>query len=87
MKRENEMSEEIEEVVVKEGVESYWNYHLAHPNCFTSLCGKKVMNTSIPLSAWDSTPKDYHIPESWCSKCAQIYLKDKATKTLLVNRK
>ena len=56
-------------MVIVEGIESTWHYHLADEDSYISYCGRKVMLTSIPLSNWNSTPENYHIPEKWCAKC------------------
>lgn len=52
---------------IKEGIEGCWHYHIAKDNEYTSLCGKKVMNTEIPFNRWGiGSP---HIPERWCKEC------------------
>lgn len=67
---------------ITEDVESTWHYHLSlwvrangakvgQPNV-VALCGARVMPISIPLKAWDTTPPNWHIPESWCKKCDQL---------------
>ncbi|OGM09165.1 hypothetical protein A2Z67_04460 [Candidatus Woesebacteria bacterium RBG_13_36_22] len=59
---------------IVEGVEGFWHYHLARDGEKKALCGnERVMETSIPLSAWNSTPKDYHIPEKWCKECEAVW--------------
>ena len=65
-----------ETYVVTEGVESTWHYHISErgPDAHTSLCRSLVMNTSIPLTNWDSTPEGYHIREHWCKKCHDEYV-------------
>ncbi len=58
-------------LMVVEGVESVWSYHLAPSGApFEALCGRRTMRTSIPLSAWGVRLD--HIPEKWCSKCAAL---------------
>ena len=67
---------------VTEGVESTWHYHLSlwvrvsshtiGQPAVVALCGARVMPTSIPLKAWDTTPTDWHIPESWCKDCHRL---------------
>jgi hypothetical protein len=60
---------------IVEEVIGYWHYHLSSDDK-SALCGNTdVMNTLIPVSYWNKTPKDYHIPEKWCKKCDEIYLK------------
>lgn len=61
-------------VVIVEGVESTWSYHLALPKGDTraidwrALCGRdRLMQTSIPLTAWGH--RVGHLPEKYCAKC------------------
>jgi len=54
--------------VVKEGVEGMYRYHLAQRHLWVSLCGARVMQTSIPVSAWGTKT---HIGEKWCSTCRE----------------
>lgn len=55
-------------LVITEGVEGYFHYHLSHPDKRTrGLCGKQVMSTMIPLEAWGSIA---HLRERWCDECA-----------------
>lgn len=61
-------------VVIVEGVESTWSYHLAPPKGDTraidwrALCGRdRLMQTSIPLTAWGH--RVGHLPEKYCAKC------------------
>jgi len=58
---------------VKEGVEGYYRYHLAAGPDFVSLCGARVMGTSIPRSAWGSKS---HLNEKWCEKCKALAATD-----------
>ena len=54
-------------VIVTEGVEGYWHYHLSKPETFTrSLCGKQVMKTELPLSSWGIVG---HLKERYCKDC------------------
>lgn len=58
------------DLVVVEGVEGTWHYHLAREGSnHRALCGRRTMRTSVPLDAWDRTPPGYHIPERWCQRC------------------
>lgn len=62
---------------VVEGVAGTWFYHLREDpepvNLLKrALCGAEVMVTQISLSAWDKTPKNYHIPERWCQVCGKL---------------
>jgi hypothetical protein len=65
-------------LVILEGVESVWSYHLADPfegaiAGKKALCGRdRLMRTSMPLSAWGYRTK--HIGEKFCLKCAQAAL-------------
>lgn len=60
-------------LVIVEGLAGTWHYHLAPEEKFTrALCGAQTMRTSIPLAYWNKTPKDHHIPESWCSRCERL---------------
>jgi len=54
------------DLVVKEGVESTYHYHLAPEHLWVSLCGRRVMQTGIPVSAWGSKS---HLREKWCEDC------------------
>jgi len=57
---------------VTEGVESIWRYHISHKdNPHLSLCGKRVMSTSISLDNWGH--KVDHIPETYCTRCKMDY--------------
>ena len=60
-------------LVVTEGVAGVWCYHLNdEKQKARALCGAWTMPTSIKLECWGKTPPNYHIPESWCSKCAAL---------------
>ena len=54
------------DLVVKEGVEGYYRYHLAQPHRYVSLCGARVMHTSIPVSQWGTKSR---LNEKWCDDC------------------
>jgi len=54
---------------VAEGIHSTFSYHLRKPGAKDSLCGKWVMHTRIPVSAWGTKT---HLHERWCSKCAAM---------------
>lgn len=70
--------ERADPLVILEGVESRWSYHLAEPFDGSiagkkALCGRdRLMRTSIPLSAWSYRTK--HVGEKFCLKCAQAAL-------------
>lgn len=63
---------------VVEGISGVWFYHLREEEdgkrnlLQPALCGAPVMVTQIPISCWNRTPKDYHIPEHWCSTCEKL---------------
>lgn len=68
-----------EKLGIVEGVESVWRYHLGTVEktkfgykC-NALCGRNVMQTSIPLKTWGMIS---HIGEKYCSECEKI-LKEK----------
>ena len=63
----------MDEFVVTECIWGTWHYHISKIDNFTSLCGVRVMRTSIPMSRWGLTPENYHIPESWCKKCKTLF--------------
>jgi len=58
-------------VVVTEGVESTWYYHLswADGRNRTALCGASVFATLVPLTAWGHVG---HLRERWCSECRRL---------------
>jgi hypothetical protein len=58
------------EYVVTEGVAGYWHYHLSEKveRPIISLCGKPVMLTHLPFSAWGTKG---HLGERWCEECAK----------------
>lgn len=58
------------DVVITEGVESHFLYHLSDPRKTTrGLCGKPTMTTLVPLSAWGVVT---HLKERYCETCATI---------------
>lgn len=63
----------MNEIEICEGIAGMWHYHLRHPQQVKSLCGATVMGTSIPLKSWGRKIPSYHIPESYCSNCDEIY--------------
>ena len=55
-------------LVVTEGIESRWRYHLSNAKGTTrSLCGAKTMHTAMQLSAWGTVS---HLNERYCPQCA-----------------
>lgn len=59
--------------MVKEGIIGYWHYHIAERQKYVSLCGKKVMDTAIPLRAWGASAEHLPLREKWCEECMAIY--------------
>ena len=58
-----------DQLVVVEGVEAYWNYHLQLRDTddkTKSLCGHTVFATQIPLTSWGIRS---HLAEGWCTDC------------------
>lgn len=63
------------EHVVTEGISGLWHYHLStRDKPHTSLCGRQVMGTSMPLTDWQK-PFGQHFPKhpTWCAECHQQY--------------
>lgn len=57
-------------LLIVEGVEGFFHYHLRWDGEKTALCGEsRVMQTSIPLDAWGYVSD--HIREKYCAKCQQ----------------
>jgi hypothetical protein len=54
---------------VAETIHGTFHYHLRAPDLIYALCGARVMQTSIPVSAWGART---HINERWCQKCADM---------------
>ena len=52
---------------VCESIASNYSYHLQLDNRTRSICGKPVMHTAIPLSAWGHVGE---LKERWCEECA-----------------
>lgn len=57
---------------ISEGVSGTWHYHLREVGEIKALCGAMVMRTSMRLGRWNKKIPDYHIPESFCSKCDEL---------------
>lgn len=61
--------------LITEGIEGCWNYHISRSdNENRSLCGRRVMNTSMTMDQWGI--KADHIPESFCQECKDLYNKE-----------
>lgn len=71
---------EFPEVRVVEGIHGTWHYHLATPGQYVSLCGTKVMNTSIPMSGWGRSGNP-ELREHWCRKCESMSEIDQRTES------
>ncbi len=66
--------EERNELVITEGSNSFWNYHLSRRvNHMRALCGAATLPTALPVSAWGA-PGEAGLPKSptYCQKCADI---------------
>ena len=50
-----------------EEVAGNFHYHIHKEGTYKSLCGKSIMITAIPLSAWGTVTE--HIKEKWCEEC------------------
>lgn len=60
-----------DDIVITEGVEGYWHYHLSHKdNTKKSLCDCHTMHTSLPLNSWGTIT---HLHERYCKRCWEIY--------------
>lgn len=56
--------------VITEGVSGTWFYHWSPRDKTTwSLCGRHVMATLMPTSAWGLRS---HLGERYCEKCAAL---------------
>ena len=56
-------------LVVTEGVESTWYYHLSEVKDgreTVAICGARVMHTEVPITAWGFVG---HLKERWCKAC------------------
>lgn len=65
---------ERNELVVTEGSNGFWNYHLARRvNHLRALCGAPTLPTAIPVSAWGAAAQE-NLPKSptYCEKCAAL---------------
>ena len=51
---------------VCESTAGNYSYHLQRDSRTRSLCGKPVMHTAIPLTAWGHTGE---LHERWCQDC------------------
>ena len=64
------------EYEVTEGIESYWHYHLSVRCAYTrSLCGRRTMQTSLPLSQFGkgkAAPPISRLSGHWCEQCQQL---------------
>ena len=58
-----------EELVVKEGVEGVWRFHIAELNKYIALCGMDVMNSNIKLEDWGILCGNFEIHYKWCNEC------------------
>lgn len=57
-------------MIISEGVEGYYFYHISPDDSPTkSLCGKTVMPTQIPVSTWGFKG---HLNERYCAECEKL---------------
>ncbi len=56
-----------------ESVMGTWHYHLRKVGSNHALCGDLTMYSPRPLERWNVKIPDHHIPESFCSKCNEMY--------------
>lgn len=66
--------EERNELVITEGSNGFWNYHLSRrANHMRALCGTATLPTALPVSAWDA-PAEAGLPKTptYCEKCARL---------------
>lgn len=59
------------EIVMDEGVESMWVYHLKRNGEFKALCGHQLLGDNLPLKNWGYVSS--HIGEKYCKKCEEIH--------------
>lgn len=65
---------ERNELVVTEGSNGYWNYHLSRRvSLMRALCGKPTLPTAIPLTAWGA-PSEENLPKppTYCEACTRL---------------
>ena len=61
----------MKNLIITEGVQGIWYYHLSYPETFTkSLCDKNTMRTSVSIENWGIS--GLNTPDKWCSKCEHI---------------
>lgn len=61
----------MKDVLVDEGVESVWFYHLKEKGTFKAFCGRPLLGKDLPLTHWGI--RSEHIGEKYCKKCEKIY--------------
>jgi len=60
----------MDNLVITEGVEGYWHYHLSHAEKTSkSLCGKTTMQTDMSMEQWGSVGE---LRERYCGECMLI---------------
>lgn len=66
------------EVIVTEGVEGTWHYHLSKPDHhIRSLCQKYTMICNLSFEKWGTVTD---LKEKYCEKCMEIYQREKKAK-------
>ena len=59
------------EIVVTEGIEGRWYYHLSDADYYRkALCGKPAMPTSLSIELWGTIT---HLKERYCEECFRIH--------------
>jgi len=68
----------VNQLLVVEGVEGVFYYHLRVPGNRGALCGEsRVMQTSIPVDAWGYKS---HLHERYCPKCSQLAVQNETNR-------
>jgi hypothetical protein len=66
----------VRPVVMTEGIEGCWRYHLSDPShTTTGLCGKPTMTCNSPLDNWGYVG---HLREKYCEECKRLACKPNA---------
>lgn len=75
MASENKEKIGKDDLVITEGISGYHHYHISNKRlAYRSLCGRQVMNTSMPLERW-KVPFGEHFPKppTFCEDCDQAF--------------
>ena len=61
----------MEDLVVTEGIAGVWFYHLSHWKTYTtSLCGRDTMMSPVNLKNWGKSGSN--TPDKWCKECEKL---------------